>query len=287
MGMRWRHDIHDVDVGARDGHLPIVCRFRDRKAGCERFGALRLHIREHDNLGARFADPARNMGGFGPFSGAEDGDAKLLVGHAEDGSRNALRGAKFAPKFAPSLRQVCAKFTPSLRQVCAKFTPSLRQVCAKFTNARLPPIMELAPGAKVMNDTSSSESFIRGLPKAELHIHIEGSLEPELMFEISKRNDVALPFATVEEVRNAYAFDDLQSFLDVYYRGASVLVHEQDFYELAFAYLKKAASQNVRHTEIFFDPQTHTDRASHSRPSFEGSGGRSTKPRERGECLPS
>ena len=111
-----------------------------------------------------------------------------------------------------------------------------------------------------MSNTTSIESFVRGLPKAELHIHIEGSLEPELMFELAKRNDIALPFATVEEVRNAYAFDDLQSFLDVYYQGAAVLLHEQDFYELAFAYLKKAASQNVRHAEIFFDPQTHTDR---------------------------
>ncbi len=111
-----------------------------------------------------------------------------------------------------------------------------------------------------MNDTTSIESFVRGLPKAELHIHIEGSLEPELMFELAKRNDIALPFATVEQVRNAYAFDDLQSFLDVYYQGAAVLLHEQDFYELAFAYLKKAASQNVFHAEIFFDPQTHTDR---------------------------
>ncbi|TDI47284.1 MAG: adenosine deaminase [Acidobacteria bacterium] len=111
-----------------------------------------------------------------------------------------------------------------------------------------------------MNDTTSIEAFIRGLPKAELHIHIEGSLEPELMFELAKRNDIALPFATVEEVRNAYAFNDLQSFLDAYYQGAAVLLHEQDFYELAFAYLEKAASQNVYHTEIFFDPQTHTAR---------------------------
>ena len=111
-----------------------------------------------------------------------------------------------------------------------------------------------------MNATTSIESFIHGLPKAELHIHIEGSLEPELMFELSKRNDIALPFSTVEQLRSAYAFDDLQSFLDVYYRGAAVLLHERDFYELALAYLEKAASQNVRHAEIFFDPQTHTHR---------------------------
>ena len=103
-------------------------------------------------------------------------------------------------------------------------------------------------------------AFIKGLPKAELHIHIEGSLEPELMFELAKRNNVTLPYASVAEVRRAYQFTDLQSFLDVYYEGANVLIGEQDFYDLAHAYLKKAAEQNVRHVEIFFDPQTHTDR---------------------------
>ena len=107
---------------------------------------------------------------------------------------------------------------------------------------------------------SSMESFIHGLPKAELHIHIEGSLEPELMFELAGRNGVKLPFASVAEVRRAYAFTDLQSFLDVYYEGARVLVKEQDFYDLAHAYLQTVAAQNVRHVEIFFDPQTHTDR---------------------------
>ena len=107
---------------------------------------------------------------------------------------------------------------------------------------------------------SSMESFIHGLPKAELHIHIEGSLEPELMFELAARNGVKLPFASVAEVRRAYAFTDLQSFLDVYYKGARVLVKEQDFYDLAHAYLHQVAAQNVRHVEIFFDPQTHTDR---------------------------
>lgn len=102
--------------------------------------------------------------------------------------------------------------------------------------------------------------FIHGLPKAELHIHIEGSLEPELMFELGERNGVELPFASVEEVRKAYQFENLQSFLDLYYRGAAVLVAEQDFHDLAFAYLRRAAAENVRHAEIFFDPQTHTDR---------------------------
>jgi adenosine deaminase len=104
------------------------------------------------------------------------------------------------------------------------------------------------------------ESSVPGLPKAELHIHIEGSLEPELMFELGKRNRLELPYASVDEVRKAYEFDDLQSFLDLYYQGMTVLVREGDFYELAHAYLRKAASQNVRHAEIFFDPQAHTDR---------------------------
>ena len=104
------------------------------------------------------------------------------------------------------------------------------------------------------------KSFIQGLPKAELHIHIEGSLQPELMFELAACNGVKLPFASVAEVRRAYAFTDLQSFLNVYYEGARVLVKEQDFYQLAHAYLQTVAAQNVRHVEIFFDPQTHTDR---------------------------
>jgi adenosine deaminase len=103
-------------------------------------------------------------------------------------------------------------------------------------------------------------SFLHGLPKAELHIHIEGSLEPELLFDLAERNQVELPYASVDEVRRAYQFQDLQSFLDLYYQGMAVLVEERDFYELAFAYLRKAASQNVRHAEIFFDPQAHTDR---------------------------
>ena len=102
--------------------------------------------------------------------------------------------------------------------------------------------------------------FIQGLPKAELHMHIEGSLEPELMFEIGGRNGVDLPFDSVEAVRKAYEFDNLQSFLDIYYEGARVLLKEQDFYDMTWAYLERAAADNVRHTEIFFDPQTHTDR---------------------------
>jgi adenosine deaminase len=103
-------------------------------------------------------------------------------------------------------------------------------------------------------------SFIRALPKAELHLHIEGTLEPEMMFELAERNGVDLPFASVDEVRAAYEFSDLQSFLDIYYQGAAVLVTERDFYDLMFAYLERAAADGVRRAEIFFDPQTHTDR---------------------------
>jgi adenosine deaminase len=98
------------------------------------------------------------------------------------------------------------------------------------------------------------------LPKAELHLHIEGTLEPELMFELARRNDVRLPYADAEAVRRAYRFSNLQSFLDVYYQACSVLLHEGDFYELTAAYLARARQQGVRHAEIFFDPQTHTAR---------------------------
>jgi adenosine deaminase len=103
-------------------------------------------------------------------------------------------------------------------------------------------------------------TFARELPKAELHLHIEGTLEPELMFELARRNGIRLPYASVEEVRRAYVFSDLQSFLDIYYAGCRVLLTEQDFYDLTWAYLQRAATQGVRHAEIFFDPQTHTDR---------------------------
>ena len=102
--------------------------------------------------------------------------------------------------------------------------------------------------------------FIAGLPKAELHIHIEGSLEPEMMLALAGRNSVALPYRDVEAVRAAYRFGNLQDFLDLYYQGMSVLRQEQDFYDLAMAYLRRAAAENVRHTEIFFDPQGHTER---------------------------
>ena len=102
--------------------------------------------------------------------------------------------------------------------------------------------------------------FIASMPKVELHLHIEGSLEPEMLFDLGKRNAVALPFASAAEVRQAYNFGNLQDFLDIYYQGMSVLQTELDFYDLTFAYLKKCQADNVMHTEIFFDPQGHTSR---------------------------
>ena len=102
--------------------------------------------------------------------------------------------------------------------------------------------------------------MLQQMPKAELHIHIEGSLEPELIFALAKRNQVALAYPTVDALRAAYGFQDLQSFLDIYYAGASVLLTEQDFYDMTWAYLQRAHRDNVRHAEIFFDPQTHTVR---------------------------
>ena len=122
-----------------------------------------------------------------------------------------------------------------------------------------------------MNDTAPPIDFdaiprsrlpalLRTMPKAELHLHIEGSLEPELIFRLAQRNGIALPYADVAALRAAYAFTDLQSFLDLYYAGASVLRHEADFFDLAWAYLERAAADGVVHAEIFFDPQTHTAR---------------------------
>ena len=102
--------------------------------------------------------------------------------------------------------------------------------------------------------------FIKKIPKAELHLHIEGSLEPELMFELAKRNKIKIPFESVDEIRNAYNFHNLQSFLDIYYQGSKVLISEQDFFDLTWAYLLKSKENNILHTEIFFDPQTHTNR---------------------------
>jgi adenosine deaminase len=104
------------------------------------------------------------------------------------------------------------------------------------------------------------DSFLRRIPKTELHLHLEGTLEPDAMFEMARRNGIALPFASVEELRRAYRFSNLRSFLGIYYEGARVLCTERDFFELTAAYLERAASDGVRHAEVFFDPQTHTAR---------------------------
>jgi adenosine deaminase len=104
------------------------------------------------------------------------------------------------------------------------------------------------------------KDFIDKMPKAELHLHIEGTFEPELMFNIAKRNNIEIKYKSVKEIKEAYNFDCLQDFLDIYYQGAGVLITEQDFYDLTYSYLEKCATQNVRHTEIMFDPQTHTQR---------------------------
>ncbi|WP_417332675.1 adenosine deaminase [Halarcobacter sp.] len=104
------------------------------------------------------------------------------------------------------------------------------------------------------------KEFIKKLPKAELHLHIEGSLEPELMFKLAKRNGIEIPYKTVEEVKEAYNFTNLQSFLDIYYAGAKVLIEKQDFYDMTWDYILKCKEDNIIHTEIFFDPQTHTQR---------------------------
>ncbi|WP_394780891.1 adenosine deaminase [Undibacterium sp.] len=118
--------------------------------------------------------------------------------------------------------------------------------------------------------TTSLHEFIQGLPKAELHLHIEGSLEPELMFALAQRNGVTLPYASVEEIRAAYNFTDLQSFLNLYYAGAAVLLTEEDFYDLTMAYIQRALADQVRHVELFFDPQTHTARGVSTETVFAG-----------------
>lgn len=105
-----------------------------------------------------------------------------------------------------------------------------------------------------------NQNFLFQIPKAELHVHIEGTYEPELMFKIAQRNNIQLKYKTIEELHQAYNFNNLQDFLDIYYQGARTLITEQDFYDLTWAYLEKAHTQGVIHTEIFFDPQTHTDR---------------------------
>lgn len=109
-------------------------------------------------------------------------------------------------------------------------------------------------------DSNKLKNTIHGIPKAELHLHIEGSFEPELMFEIAKRNNISLEYDSIESLKKAYKFNNLQEFLDIYYTGAQALIYEQDFFDLTWAYLEKVHSQNVVHVEVFFDPQTHTDR---------------------------
>jgi adenosine deaminase len=104
------------------------------------------------------------------------------------------------------------------------------------------------------------KKFIKFLPKVELHLHIEGTLEPELLFELAERNQIDIPFSSVSQLRQAYNFHNLQSFLDIYYQGANVLIHEQDFFDLTWAYLLRCHKDNVLHTEVFFDPQIHTER---------------------------
>lgn len=134
-------------------------------------------------------------------------------------------------------------------------------------NTSLPCGMEKSRAVSVVSfdalrspESVAETEFLRGLPKAELHLHLEGSLEPEQMFELAARNSIPLPYATVDEVRAAYKFSDLQSFLDIYYKGADVLVTKRDFYDLTWAYLSKCSEDGVVHVEPFFDPQTHTAR---------------------------
>lgn len=111
-----------------------------------------------------------------------------------------------------------------------------------------------------MNKKLSINDLIQRIPKAELHLHIEGTLEPELLFALAERNGVKLKYNSIDELKRAYSYENLQDFLDIFYAGAAVLQHERDFYDLTLAYLRKAKEQNIVHTEIFFDPQTHTSR---------------------------
>src|ERR1044072_5567555 len=152
---------------------------------------------------------------------------------------------------------------------CADPLPSASRPSTAATTMRdnfigQPPI-SLQCNDKAMRASSTGaimpqQELISRLPKCELHIHIEGSLEPELMFALARRNDVKLPYDSVEALRRAYQFTKLQDFLDIYYQGMSVLITEQDFYDLAWAYLQRAQADNVRHVEMFFDPQGHTSR---------------------------
>ena len=151
--------------------------------------------------------------------------------------------------------------------MCLRFSLSMGKLVPRdlLTHAKGPMPLRKACGRAILwgeqrREDVGMEGFIRGLPKAELHVHIEGTLEPEMMFDLARRNNVPLRFGSVEEIRAAYEFSDLQSFLDIYYEGARVLHAEQDFFDLTFAYLQRAAGDGVRRAEIFFDPQTHTGR---------------------------
>src|SRR5262249_49850431 len=136
------------------------------------------------------------------------------------------------------------------RAACALF-PFNENACKKTA-----PLMR----GETRGEMDDSNTLITQLPKCELHIHVEGSLEPELMLALARRNGIRLPYASVEAVRQAYRFRNLQDFLDIYYQGMSVLITEQDFYDLASAYLARTHADNVRHVEMFFDPQGHTSR---------------------------
>ena len=139
-------------------------------------------------------------------------------------------------------------------------TAGLPDTARYLVNAGSTCMSEVLPARSPSGANNDIAALVAALPKAELHLHIEGTLEPELMFAIAARNGIRLPYSSVEEVRAAYRFSNLQDFLDIYYAGANALLEMQDFYDLTWAYLERAFTQNVRHAEIFFDPQTHTGR---------------------------
>ena len=111
-----------------------------------------------------------------------------------------------------------------------------------------------------MKNSKDIINYINKIPKSELHLHIEGSLEPELMFKLSKRNKIEIPFKSIEEIKSAYNFSNLDSFLKIYYQGSNVLITEEDFFDLTWEYILRCKQDNIVHTEIFFDPQSHTER---------------------------
>jgi len=159
-------------------------------------------------------------------------------------------------------KNISTSFEDDVRKKLNTFALSNPLISIIFKNLRIiqiPLPLKLLKN-KVMNDQQTTNNIISNMPKAELHLHIEGTLEPEMMFDLAKRNNIKIPFSTVDEIRKAYKFNNLQEFLDIYYQGANVLITKKDFYDLTYAYLEKANSENIVHTEFFFDPQTHTDR---------------------------